>query len=45
MRRCTSLDADETWWQFLKERQHVSALQLTTDHYLAGSINTVHLKH
>jgi hypothetical protein len=30
--------------QFLKERQHVSTLQLTADNHLTASINPMYLK-
>src|SRR6266481_5589581 len=45
MRRCTSLNADQTRRQLLEKRQNVATLQLTADHHLAGSSNAVHLKH
>src|ERR1700755_3143571 len=44
MRGSTGLNAYQTGRQFLKERQNVTALQLTTDDHLAGGINAVHLK-
>src|SRR5213078_1941549 len=38
-------DTDDTGRQLLEKRQHITTLQLPTHHYLAGSVNTVHLKH
>ena len=35
MRRCTSLNADQTKRQLLEKRQNVATLQLTADHHLA----------
>src|SRR5664279_813483 len=45
MRRGTSLDADQAWREFLKKRQDIAALQLTTDDDLALRINTVDLEY
>src|SRR5262249_54302157 len=44
MRRSTGFDADEARGQLLKEWQNVSALELTTNDYITGSINSVDLK-
>jgi hypothetical protein len=44
MRRGASFYANQTWWQLLKERQHVTTLQLAADDHLAGGINSVDLE-
>jgi hypothetical protein len=44
VRRCTSLDPNQAWRQFLKEWQDVTTPQLTADDHLASSINAVHLE-
>src|SRR6202011_1051113 len=44
MRRCTSLNANETGRKFLEECQNVAPLQLTADYHLALRINAVDLK-
>jgi hypothetical protein len=44
VRRGASLDADQAWWQLLKERQHVATLQLAADDHLAASVNAVNLE-
>jgi len=44
VRRRASLDADQTRWQLLEERQDVATLQLAADDYLASGINPVNLK-
>jgi hypothetical protein len=44
MRRAASLDTNQAWRQFLEERQHVATLQLTTNDYLATSVNAVNLE-
>jgi hypothetical protein len=44
VRRGASLDANQAWWQLLKERQHVATLQLAADDHLAGGINSVDLE-
>src|SRR5271165_3337791 len=41
VRRGASLDANQAWWQLLKESQHRPPLQLTTGDHLAGSVNAV----
>ena len=38
-------DTDQTWRQLLEKRNDITTLQLPTDHYLAGSIDAVYLKH
>ena len=38
-----SLNANQAWWQLLKESQHRPPLQLTTDDHLAASVNAVNL--
>jgi len=45
MRSGTRFDTDQTGRQLLEKRNDMTTLQLPTDHYLAGSINAVHLKH
>ena len=44
MRRDASLDPNQTYWQFLEERQHGATLQLATDEHLASGINAVDLE-
>src|SRR5450631_2705716 len=44
VRRCTSLYANQAWWQLLKERQDGALLQLAANHHLAGGINPVNLE-
>ena len=44
MRRGTSLDTNQAWWQPLKERQDVAALQLTANDYLTFRIDAMNLK-
>jgi hypothetical protein len=44
VRRGASLDANQAWWQLLKECQHVATLQLAADDHLAGGIDSVHLE-
>jgi hypothetical protein len=44
MRRGASLNADQTWWQLLEERQNRATLQLAADGHLASGINAVDLK-
>jgi hypothetical protein len=44
VRRGASLDPNQTYWQFLEERQDGATLQLAADDHLASSINAVHLK-
>jgi hypothetical protein len=45
VRRGAGLNANQAWWQLLKERQHVATLQLTTNDHLANGINAVDLEH
>src|SRR5258706_1552729 len=42
--RGASLDADQAWWQLLKERQDGATLQLAADDHLASRINSVNLQ-
>jgi hypothetical protein len=44
MRRSTSLNANQAWWQLLKESQDRPPLQLTSDDHLAASVNAVNLE-
>jgi hypothetical protein len=44
VRRGASLDPNQTYRQFLEERQDGATLQLAADEHLASSINAVHLK-
>jgi hypothetical protein len=44
VRRCTRLNADQTWRQLLEERQDRASLQLAADDHLAGAINPMNLK-
>ena len=44
VRRAASLDANQTWWQLLEERQDGAALQPPADDHLAGGINSVDLE-
>jgi hypothetical protein len=44
VRRGASLDPNQTYWQFLKERQDGATLQLAADEHLAGGINAVDLE-
>ena len=37
MRRGASLDTNQAWWQLLKERQDVAALQLTANDHLPSA--------
>jgi hypothetical protein len=39
-----SLDANQAWWQLLKESQHRPPLQLTTDDHLPACVNAVNLE-
>ena len=41
VRRGASLDANQAGRQLLKERNYLAPLQLTTDDYLAPSVNAV----
>ena len=45
MRRRAGLDTNEAGRQLLKERQHISALQLTTKYHLTSRVNAMNLKH
>ena len=45
MRRCASLDADQTPRQLLKEREHRPTLQLPADDYVANRIDAVDLEY
>jgi hypothetical protein len=45
VRRGAGLNANQAWWQLLKERQDVTTLQLTTNDHLANGINSVDLQH
>ena len=42
--RGTSLDPNQTYWQFLEERQDGATFQLAADEHLAGNINAVDLE-
>ena len=44
VRRGASLDANQAGRQLLKERNYLAPLQLTTDDYLAPSVNAVDLE-
>jgi hypothetical protein len=44
VRRGASLDPNQTYWQFLEERQDGATLQLAADEHLAGGINAVDLE-
>jgi hypothetical protein len=44
MGRGKAFDADQAGRQLLKERQDITALQLTAHHHLAPAINALHLK-
>jgi hypothetical protein len=44
MRRCTGLDANQAWWQLLKERQNISSLELTANNHIALFIDAMNLK-
>jgi hypothetical protein len=44
VRRGAGLNANQAWWQLLKERQHVATLQLPADDHPAGGINSVDLE-
>jgi len=44
VRRGASLDANQAWWELLKESQHRPPLQLTTDDHLVASVNAVNLE-
>src|SRR5215471_15381927 len=44
MRRSTSLNPNQAWWQLLEERKDVATLQLPADHHPTGSINAMNLK-
>ena len=44
VRRSASLDADQTGWQLLEERQNGATLQLAADDHLTSSINAVNLE-
>jgi hypothetical protein len=44
MRRGASLDANQAWWQLLKESQNRAPLQLPTNDHLAASVNAVNLE-
>src|SRR5712675_3202650 len=44
VRRGASLDPNQTYWQFLEERQDDATLQLAADEHLAGGINAVDLE-
>src|SRR5215470_14756175 len=44
MGRGAGLDANQAWRQLLKERQHITALQLTAEDHIALYIDTVNLK-
>jgi hypothetical protein len=45
VRRGASLDPNQAWWQLLEERQDGAALQLASDHHLAGGIDAVALEY
>src|SRR5271157_565820 len=44
MRRRAGLDTNKAGRQLLKERQHISALQLTTKYHLTIRVNAMNLK-
>src|SRR5580700_3397995 len=44
MRRGAGFNADQAGWQLLKECQHVTPLELTTDDDIASRIDAVNLK-
>jgi len=44
MRRCTGLDTDEAWRQFLEKSSDITALQLAPDGHLTFRVYTVDLK-
>ena len=44
VRRGASLDSNQTYWQFLEERQDGATLQLAADEHLASGINAVDLE-
>ena len=44
VRRGASLDPNQTYWQFLKERHDGATLQLAADEHLAGAIDGVDLE-
>src|SRR4029077_17099341 len=44
MRRRAGLDTNEAGRQLLKERQHISSLQLTTKYHLTIRVNAMNLK-
>jgi len=44
MRRSTSLNPNQAWWQLLEKRKDLATFQMPADHHLAGSINAMNLK-
>jgi hypothetical protein len=44
MRRSTSLNPNQAWWQLLEEREDLATLQMPADHHPTSSINAMNLK-